>query len=148
MSKEKPTHFELVAMVNDLSKRVIVLEDANNLVPPTTEKVEAAETAINEVKKQEYPIPLDYRMMVDEILNRHFEIRIDPRSDSPEFEFTIIVPEQYSKLNAEESKMLGGDIRPKVLNYSDGANGVREWCEKVYSSFSEELKAKILADRV
>jgi len=93
------------------------------------------------------PIPPDYRKLVDEILNQEFKIRLAQPSDSMSFQFTIIVPEQYSTMTPQMKQLYGEDIRPKVITYAEGINGVKEWCERVYSSFGIEMKAAITKDR-
>lgn len=97
---------------------------------------------------KEYPIPEDYREIVDHVLNKNFGIQVIPRSDSPHFELIIVVPDKYSSISAEQKKALGADLRPKVLNYAEGLNGVREWAEKVYENLSSEIKALVVADRI
>lgn len=156
MSSEKPTHFELVKSVKELGERIKVLEDKLNTqsdsvpvisVGPMTPIVENKPEVIVS-SATNYPIPLEYRQLVDNILNRSFGIEITPRSDAPLFEFTVVVPEKYSTLTQPQREMNMRDIRLKVLSYAEGVNGVREWCERVYSSFSQEVKGQITQDRI
>lgn len=94
------------------------------------------------------PIPLEYRLLVDNVLNRSFGIEIIPRSDAPLFEFAIIVPEKYSTMTPAYKQMYKVDRRPKVMNYAEGTNGIREWCEKVFNNFNQDYRSMIVADRV
>lgn len=93
-------------------------------------------------------IPFDYRMIVDDMLNKNFEIEIMPHRDSPQFDFTIVVPDKYSSMSEEMRKMYGKDRRLKVLSYSDGISGVRAYVEKVWSNFNPTIQALIVSDRM
>lgn len=92
-------------------------------------------------------IPFEYRMMVDEMLNRNFQIEIEPLSDSPAFKFIVVVPEKYSSLSEEYKKMYKRDERMKVVTYSEGTVGVRAYLEKVWTSFNPTIQALIVSDR-
>jgi hypothetical protein len=94
------------------------------------------------------PIPVEYRDIVDTELNRSFGITIETRTDAPLFTFTIVVPDKYSSMTPGQRELQQQDIRPKVLSFGDGSTGVREWAQRVFNSFSPELKAQIVADRV
>ena len=152
MSSEKPTHFELVKSVKELTEKVKVLEDKLNTpmvisTPiPEIKTVQPGEIIVSSTTN--YPIPLEYRQIVDSVLNRSFGIRIVPRSDSPHFEFVVVVPEKYSTMTPDQRQMLGEDIRLKVINYAEGINGVRTYCENIYGSFSQEIKGQITQDRI
>lgn len=94
------------------------------------------------------PVPVDFRNVVDEVLNKSFGIEINPKSDSPSFEFSILVPERYSDVSAAYKQMYGVDKRLKVIDYSSGTSGVREWAERVFSSFNPDRRSMIVADRI
>lgn len=91
-------------------------------------------------------IPSSYRAQVNESLNKSFGIHI--RNGGGNFKFTILVPEKYSSLNAEQRKMLGFDLRPKVIDNAEGVNGVKLWCDRVFSSFNPAIQAQIVGDRL
>ena len=153
MSNEKPTYFELVKSVKELGERIKVLEDRLNI--PSVPIVPIPVISVVETKPEiivssatNYPIPQDYREIVNNVLNRSFGIEITPRSDAPLFEFVVIVPEKYSTMTPDQKEMMKRDIRLKVINYAEGINGVRSWCELVYNSFSQEIKAQITQDRI
>ena len=164
MSNEKPTHFELVKSVKELKEKVETLEkklsvvDPLGIVPgtsltqtivPNTATITGTfpiESVVSSATQ--YPIPLEYRQLVDNILNKSFGIRIVPRSDAPLFEFIIVVPEKYSSLTPNQKELMNEDLRIKVLSYADGVNGVRLWCETVYNNFGQEMKTQITQDRV
>lgn len=95
----------------------------------------------------QFPVPMEYRDLVGTILNKDFGINLEPLSDSPAFQFTIVVPEKYSQLTAEQKKTFGADMRSKVITYAQGVNGVKEWVERVFSSFSPETKSLIVQQR-
>ena len=81
------------------------------------------------------PVPSDYVDLVTTILNSKFSIKIEYFTDRPQFMLTIVVPDEYATQKP--------DLRSKVLNMSDGINGVREWINLVYSNFNPEIKAQI-----
>ena len=120
-----------------------------------TKKVElptSLEDFPKEMKKSEtapsYPIPQEYRDLVDKTLNKSFGVRITPRADAPLFEFLIIVPDKYSNMSISQREIAKEDVRIKVINMADGVNGVKEWCEKVYKNFNPEIQSMIVADRL
>ena len=61
------------------------------------------------------PIPIEYRQLVNEILNPEFEVFLYPRSDSPSFEFVISVPKKYSNALPPHWEMYGNDLCTIVL---------------------------------
>ena len=139
----KPTN---ESRIKALEERVTALE-----LKKVEEKVEIKRPEpVNAVVETQhtYPIPSDYREIVDFALNKSFGLSVVPQSDSPQFQLTIIVPEKYSSLGAEARAMLGGyDIRSKVISYADGKNGVKQYVDLVKSSFSPETRALIEADK-
>ena len=134
---------ELEKIFADLQTRVTVLE--KKLVE-TKAEVKPLEVA-KAPEEKSYPIPAEYREIIDTVLNKQFGIQIQPHSDRPSFTFTIIVPEQYSTMTPSYKEMYKYDLRPKVLNYSDGTNGVRDWATKVYENLSTEIKSQVTKDR-
>lgn len=92
-------------------------------------------------------VPMEYRSMVSDMLNKDFEIEVVPLSDSPAFHFIVIVPEKYSTISDEYKRMYKRDMRPKVITYSEGLVGVRSFVEKVWSSFNPTIQALIVNDR-
>lgn len=96
----------------------------------------------------QYPIPNEYRSLVDSILNKDFGIQVNAMSDTPAFQFIIIVPEKYSSMTPAYKEMYKADLRLKTISYAEGLNGVREWTEKVFNNFNPDMKAMIVANRV
>lgn len=94
------------------------------------------------------PIPLEYRQLVDNVLNRTFDIEIQPKNDIPAFEFIIKVPKKYSNASDAHWAMYKSDSRPKVVTYAEGITGIRDWCEKVFNNFNQDTKSLIVMDRV
>ena len=93
------------------------------------------------VKVPGYPIPAEYKEIVELTFNKSFGVRLEPMSDSPSFLFSIVVPKKYSRVTA------GEDLRPKVITYSDGVSGVRLWADKVFGNFDGDTQALIVQDR-
>ena len=94
-----------------------------------------------------YPVPMEFRHLVDDLLNKNFGVEIAPSPDSPSFNLIIIVPDKYSTISDDYRKMYGRDIRPKMVTYSEGIIGVRAYLEKVWSSFNPTIQALIVNDR-
>lgn len=145
-----PTNKELGAQVDQLTKLVATLVDK---LPQNEVKIDnKAETVVVKTETtgedrlnrilggRSNPIPEDYRAAVDEILNKEFGIHLLALSGQPAFKFTVLVPQKYTK----EAPY---DVRPKVITYADGTNGVKSWCEKVLGTFSEEIRARVIKER-
>lgn len=98
--------------------------------------------------KDKYPVPFEYRQIIDTILNAKFGISITPMTDQPKFSLAISVPKEYSNMTEDEWDTKKIDLRSKVVSYAEGVNGVREWAERVYRNLGPEIQAKITADRV
>lgn len=111
-----------------------------NVPAPKVEEPEVANTVTNTV---EIPVPLEYRQIINEVLNDKFGIKIEPLADRPQFNLIIIVPEEYSTMRPEEKEMYKQDLRSKILSYADGVNGIRQYAELVFSSFNPTIQAKI-----
>lgn len=99
------------------------------------------------VPETKYPVPVDYKEMVNTMLNSSFGIDVIPSRDKPEFNLVIIVPKKYSNMAGGEWDMKGADMRSKIISYAQGANGVREWIEKIYKNLGPTMQALISADR-
>ena len=127
--------------VDFLAKQVgTILEKLNTEAKPVASKSMDSASAI--------PVPVDYRELVDTMLNKSFEIQMEALGDQPAFHFAIIVPETYSNMSAPYKEMYKIDKRARVINYSDGVNGVRDWVEKVYNNFDQDTRTRITMDRI
>ncbi len=91
------------------------------------------------------PVPPEYQDIVKYALNAKFQATIDYNPEG--MSFTIVVPDKYSTLTVEQRKNIGGDLRTKVVPNFEGANGIKLWAEKVFNSFSTEIRSQIMADR-
>jgi hypothetical protein len=94
-----------------------------------------------------YPVPTEFRAVVDEILNKEFGVEVVPISDSPAFHFMVNVPDKYSTISEEFRRMYKKDMRTKVVTYSEGAVGVRAYLDKIWTSFNPTIQALIVNDR-
>lgn len=135
-------------LLTELSERLSIIEaDVKGLKAP---KVSVApQVSVTPVQDNSpHPVPSEYRKVVSETLNQAFGVRVEAMSDRPQFTLTIVVPKKYSTANADQLAAIGGeDIRPRVLDYALGLNGVKSWSEQVYKSFGPEIQAQIVADR-
>ena len=151
MSTQKEIVSNLVKDVESLKLSVASLEEKVNapvVAPVEAKPVETVGVVAPEVKLDEfpkYPIPPDFIAVVDEVLNKDFGVELEPLPDSAGFNFKIIVPEKYS--NTPPEKRDGRDVRPRVISYAEGANGIRLWAEKVLENLGEDIKFRIVQDR-
>lgn len=133
----------LVEMVSSLANDVKSLKEKIEEQP----KQEAVKYNPSNTIDELFPMPIEYRGIVNEVLNKDFEIRIEYMGSSPSFQFTIIVPEKYSNISDAYRQMYHGDIRPRIIQNSIGAVGVRQWAETVFNSFNPTIQAQVVADR-
>ena len=137
--------------INGLEIRVSALETLLAKESPKLQELVSESTSSTVSKgelKSPHTVPFEYGEVVASILNSSFGILVQGKSDLPAFEFSIVVPDKYSTAHPDQKAMLGGhDLRPKVISYAEGINGVRQWCERVFNSFSNEIKAQVVADR-
>jgi hypothetical protein len=138
---------DLKNVVGDLTNRIEKLEnrEKETIVEKPSEPPVAQPSATRE--ETTYPVPIEYRDIVDSVLNRKFGLKIEPLRDRPEFMLTIIVPEEYSNMTDKEKEMYKTDLRSKIISYAEGSNGVRLWAEQVYKNLGPETQARIAEDR-
>ena len=140
---------ELIGVIKDLKEEVTKLtfqkkEEAEKSETPAlkaTSEVSSPE-AITEADPK-YPIPVEYRMIVNQELGKDFGIKVDPAPDRPEFNFTIIVPERLNTLTEDEKKMYGQDLRGKMISYSQGISGVREYVALVKKNLAAKMQEQV-----
>ena len=136
----------LTLKVEELGKPVVQVNPVAPVIPAITTNGIAPTN-----NPMYYPTPPDFVEMVDLTLNKNFGIRFEAMKDSPAFLFTLVVPPKYSPLKETEGpngvKVSVEDIRAKVIPMSDGVNGVRLWCEKVYSNFDKDTQFRVVEDR-
>ena len=118
-----------VASLNDKVEKMV------SIVPKEEPKVEVS------VPVPDYPIPQEYKDIVETTFNKAFSVRLEPMKDTAAFVFTIVVPPQYSKVSS------GEDLRVKVVTYSDGVVGIRGWADKVWNNLDSDTQSKIVQDR-
>jgi len=146
MAKSK--NEELLEAVLGLTNRI------SNIEKKLEDKVEVKEdkVAVPEVEKTD-PVPFEYKKNVADVLNKHFVVEVKNGQRIAEgtdgFQLIIVVPDKYSSATKDQKDVLDGrDIRVKMIPYHSGESGVREWAEKVLSSFPGEMQTIINEDRV
>lgn len=141
--------------VSKLSKDISILTDKFSVlekksVEPSAEIKKEAPPVIPTVTSpgaQTFPLPYEYQELVQTILNGNFGVEVKALADRPAFEFIISVPKKYSNAPEMHWKTHGCDIRPKVITYAEGVNGVKEWCQRVLSNFDQDRRTMISLDR-
>lgn len=145
------TNKELEQLVKQLEKNVIDIaqalkdlsEDVKKAKPTEPVKIENKVEPIEGNNK--FPIPTEYRQLVNNILNKAFGIELDYTAAG--FAFTVLVPLKYTPLTKNELDQVKMDRRTKIIPNYEGTDGVRRWVELIYSSFSSEMKSIITQDR-
>ncbi len=107
------------------------------------EKQSEVDEKAKELEAQRFPVPPDFRNIVETVLNKEFGIEVNPLPNATAFNFTIIVPEHYSNEKKEAIEMNNGDRRSRVIDNNEGSNGVREWANKVLNNLDPETRTKI-----
>ena len=141
----------LVTDVKALITRVDALlekrETPPEVITPSPAPVpEPVAKAVTKTETQ-FPIPLEFREVVETILNKLFEIDIKYLSDQAAFEFYVRVPKKYSNAGDKHWEMFGEDCRSKVIINAYGAAGVREFIMQIYNNFTDEARSAISYDR-
>ena len=138
---KKATIADVLEAIKELGDR---LDKKDVFTLPTTN---TPTVNVTTPKEPDYPIPAEYRTIVDELLSPAFGIKIEPDSDRPAFTLKILVPQEFSNAPGEEWKSKGCDVRAKVLTYGEGALGVRTYVELVKANLGPEINAKISATK-
>jgi hypothetical protein len=124
------------------------VEELEKEVKELQEKLAQKETPKEESKEEfDVLIPKSYRDAVREILNQKFTPSIQYSQDAPTFQFTVLVPREYSNASGAHWAMYKEDRRARVINNSDGPQGVKQWLELVYNNLEPEVRARIVAER-
>ena len=142
---------EVAGSLVELTTRMTKLEE---MVAALTTKLAASDTVAPrslppaaEASLTQMPVPSEYRQIVNTVLNQSFGVEVVPMENVPAFEFAVIVPKVYSNAGKTYLETYGIDRRPRVISYAEGANGVREWVEKVYSNFNQDTRTRITLER-
>jgi hypothetical protein len=137
---------------NPLEKIVADLEQKIKDLNAKVEELSKPQEVIEQVKPAQaftpqYPVPSEYREVVDTVLNKEFGVDIEYLSDRPEFQFSILVPDKYSNTSPSYRDLMGLDRRAKVITNAQGLNGVKEYVDKVWNNFDQDTKTKISINR-
>lgn len=130
---------DLTKTVGDLAEIVSGLVEKN----PETPKVESNAPVVS---TSQFPIPVEYREIVNNTLNKKFGIEIGYETPGT-FMFSVLVPEEYSNAGKNHWETYREDRRSKVIENALGTNGVQQWTTLVYDNFNPEIKSKIVFDR-
>ena len=133
----------LDALEQKIDKKPEVQPEVKEEHPEVPESSDALNIALDGPSE---PVPPEYRGIVDQVLNKSFGIHV--KSDIGRFKFTILVPEKYSSLSSGQRQIMKFDMRPRVITFAEGPNGVRLWCEKVFNNFDPSMQAIIVSDRI
>ena len=156
-NKHKRIGERIVDLEDAINNISISLKEINNRLNTSEQKsedipVSKTISSISEISSSSpsidrYPVPMEYREIIDTILNHSFGVSIQPMTDQPAFTLNIIVPDKYSNMSKRQKEMYKTDIRSKVINYAEGSNGVRAYSELVANNLGPEIRAMIITDR-
>lgn len=138
---------KLVDAIEALEKRLLKLENKETVQEVKEQvKVETITKPVENVSQSETPVPLEWRQVVEEVLNTKFPIEVK-YLDGGLFELTINVPKEYSNAHEFEWQMNKSDRRIKIMNNFLGANGVREYCELISKNLGPDIMRKVQEDK-
>jgi hypothetical protein len=80
---------------------------------------------------EKIPVPPAWRKMVDELLGMDFGIDVVYPQAGSGFLFKVIVPAEKSNMSKDYKEFYKVDIRTKAINYNEGVDGIRKFCEGV-----------------
>jgi hypothetical protein len=136
---------EMAKAIKDLSTDITEIKSKpTNPEPVVSTTAEPFKMSVP-VGANNYPVPQEYKDIVNSVLNKYFGIEIVYTAAG--FIFTVIVPEKYSTLTDKEKEIIKQDRRSKLIPNFEGVNGVKMWVDLIYSSFSMEYKALITQDK-
>lgn len=146
---KKATIADVLEAVQGINERLAKLEEKKdvftlNLDPKNNSSAISTPLAPTE---PEYPIPSEYRAIVDEILSPAFGIKIEPDSDRPAFTLKILVPKEFSNATEDYWKTNKCDVRAKVLTYGEGQLGVRAYVELIKANLGSDIMARVSASK-
>lgn len=142
-------------MHEDLSKLAFVVSSfietqripTTQVPPPNPTGFQISVATVQPTETPKYPIPVEFREAVDMILNKKFGIEIEYLNDSASFQFSLLVPREYSNAGESHWTSYKEDRRTRLIENALGVNGVRDWSSKVYENLPPEIKSKIFYDR-
>lgn len=141
------TMSQIMDIVKKLEKRVDEVTAPSKPGVQIVASSPASSTSVSGSPSSLFPIPAEFREVVDTVLNKKFDIQIEYLSDSAAFLFSILVPKEYSNASPAHWQSMHEDRRTRTILNALGANGVREWATKVYENFDPETKSRITFDR-
>lgn len=145
----KGTTDAVMALVEVMKSKTVVSynADARDASHLETATVQAAPTPTGPVAKSTFPVPIEWKDIVENTLNKEFGIEIAPEGDTASFGFSILVPQKYSNAGKPHWETYHEDRRTRIIPHALGLNGVREWVTKIYENFDPETKSRITFDR-
>lgn len=144
---------DLAGKVDELAKRppqVRVIEKTVQEIPGTADLSRVKESTQEDRpitppsdaeiarRREKIPVPPSWRAMVDEILGMDFGIDVVYPQSGSGFLFKIIVPEEKSNMSKDHREFYRVDVRTKAVNYNEGIDGVRKFCELVKKNLEKK----------
>jgi hypothetical protein len=128
---------QLISLLQNLSKSVANISERLTAVenrPVVASTPNPVEDVLSITKGPQENLPNPFAGVVPQalldtahkVLGKKFTFECVPCAEMPAFEFTVIVPPEYSEL---KGTMV--DRRSKTIDNIQGANGVRDWCSLV-----------------
>lgn len=147
--KKDPVAEALLALADAVKGLEKKLDDklvTKQLEPVKLPTMQAQHPIMQVSRDNEMPFPLEWRMIIDEVLNQKFKASVNYRADAL-FELTISVPQEYSNAPKSHWDLYKEDRRHIVLSNALGAVGVRDYCQKIADNLGKDLMNKVIDDR-
>ena len=133
---------QLADALKALEARLVALEGKGE-----PQKVEEIKLEVKPEVTVSDPVPLEWRQVVSDVLNDKFGVAVKYRGDA-QFELTIDVPQEYSNASKGTWDTIHRDHRIMVMGNHMGAQGVRDYTEKVAKNLGPDLIKKVHEDKL
>lgn len=151
---------QLASAIRQLEKRMtdgfaeLKQSSQSSTIPYPGEQFKTDTTTDNKKEEEpvnqevvETPFPVEWRAVIDEVLNKKFKAEVKYLADGVNFEVTIYVPKEYSNATQQEWDMYKNDRRIKVIPTYQNIQGVRLFAEDIAKQLGDERRIKINDDR-
>jgi len=126
---------------DNLSGKIETLTEALTLTLKNVKVDEAVEKReeLNSINPSEKMIDPEFRVIVDSILGKDFGMDVSYPKGTGTFIFKVMVPKDKSNATDAHWQFYKSDIRSKAIPFSEGLDGVRDYCNKIAKNLGVKL---------